>query len=55
MKGSQLYLVSYSGGKYYSVHSTMESAQLGAKEAEDNLLRGGNSYPCVEIKEIIVK
>lgn len=44
------YIVTYSGGKFYSAHATEQSAKYAAIKCEDNLLRGGNSYPCVEIK-----
>lgn len=51
---NQMYVVTYSGNKFYSVHRTMESAQRGAKECEHNQLAGGNSHPCVEIKTVQV-
>lgn len=46
----KVYIVIYSGGKFYSAHATIGSANHGAKVCEDNQLAGGNSYPCVEVK-----
>jgi hypothetical protein len=52
---NQIYIVTHSGNKFYSAHNTKESAQLEAKKCEDNQLASGNSYPCVEVKCVIIK
>jgi hypothetical protein len=46
----KVYIVTYSGGKFYSAHATIGSANHGAKVCEDNQLAGGNWNPCVEVK-----
>jgi hypothetical protein len=51
---NQIYIVTYSDNKFYSAHTTKESAQRGAEQCEYNQLAGGNSYPCVEVKLVEV-